>query len=312
MKNAKLKIIFLFVIIILVIFNSIVLAYYVSKNETEMKYSLGFNTITLKDEPNIITDLKKGDVITKNVNIQNTGNTSCYVRIKTVLQNSEISNKLEIEFNTKKYFYNKNDGYWYYREVLEPEQKTENLYSTIKISDTFDTYTLNTFTIYTFAESVQVAKCENFEPDLERSWGINKVSEIEMTKFNLVEDSKTDTQIQNELENLKYSNFGRLSDSILSKKVFELKAVESNILDEIGIKSESSEQVEENSLKEKDNNKKDEIEKEKIETEEVEKEEIKKEESKSEQIEENQSKPDEEQEENKPDSNEPEAENEVL
>lgn len=113
------------------------------------------NTISMASvKGQIVEEYEQGQVVypngtvRKTVQVRNTGTVDALPRVKIekawgdnrdengkLLINSELStDNIEIHYNTEKWLYNENDGYYYYQEVLKPGDTTVSL---------FDSFTVN-------------------------------------------------------------------------------------------------------------------------------------------------------------------------
>ncbi len=105
-------IVFLLAVTVMLIIPSIgkAVSYY-SDTETKVNHAvIGFNEIEIEEEFEEPEDIEPGDVINKTVKVKNTGNGDCYVRIKAVFSHSLTGDKCSIDWNTKDFTYNSEDG----------------------------------------------------------------------------------------------------------------------------------------------------------------------------------------------------------
>lgn len=100
-------------------------------------------------------ELKPGTTFTKEVKIQNTGDTSCYVRIRAEFTDSEMEELCEVDWNTQDFVFNEKDGYWYYTKPLDINESTPNLFTTVQIQENAPEASMKGFDILVYAESYQ-------------------------------------------------------------------------------------------------------------------------------------------------------------
>ena len=82
--------------------------------------------------------------------VRNTGDVPCYVRVFAEVQDPDIREKLEIDYNTSDWSAKQPDGYYYYNRVLAVGESTEPLFTTLHPTDELDS--LN---IICYSETVQ-------------------------------------------------------------------------------------------------------------------------------------------------------------
>lgn len=110
-------------------------------------------------------ELVAGESFTKDVKITNTGESECYVRARVEFSedfqyedNGNYVDYFTINFNTAYWVYNENDGYHYYRNVLEKDETTESLFKTVNVDrNTPEDILEEDFDIIVYQESVQAA-----------------------------------------------------------------------------------------------------------------------------------------------------------
>ena len=82
--------------------------------------------------------------------VRNTGDVPCYVRVFAEVQDPDIREKLEIDYNTSDWSAKQPDGYYYYNRILAVGESTEPLFTTLHPTDELDS--LN---IICYSETVQ-------------------------------------------------------------------------------------------------------------------------------------------------------------
>ena len=105
-------------------------------------------------------ELTPGMVITKEPHIVNTGNLPCFVRARIDFSDNKAENFCEELKIDEKWEYNSSDGYYYYKDVLQPNSSTNNLFDTVTIKTKkadgteYTQADLAEFEILVYAESV--------------------------------------------------------------------------------------------------------------------------------------------------------------
>ncbi len=85
-------------------------------------------------------EVKTGDIVSKKVSVKNTGGHPFWLRIKLSngISNEALSaDVFEIEFNNEDWIAG-SDGYYYYKEKVEPGEETAKLFSQVKIAGSLD------------------------------------------------------------------------------------------------------------------------------------------------------------------------------
>ena len=166
MKKSKKIFIIIIVLLILVLAGAGIYAYFTYNTGKENNVILGYNKISLDEEYDPPLKMEKGISFTKKPYVTNKGNVDCYVRVKSKVSDSRVEKDITIDYNSsqdindtsKEWYYNVQDGYYYYKNELKPGEKTEDLFTTVEISETADDLILDGFDIYLYAESVQTVK----------------------------------------------------------------------------------------------------------------------------------------------------------
>lgn len=154
-----------------------VYGYFTYQAEKENLIILGYNEVEINEiyNPLIKIEIEPGKTarFTKQPWVTNTSNVECYVRVKTKVSDSRIEKDLRIDYdsstdindNSKKWYYNENDGYYYYKEVLEPNGgRTSDLFTYVEILDTVEQERLSDgFDIFVYAESVQTIENKSMQ-----------------------------------------------------------------------------------------------------------------------------------------------------
>ena len=114
--------------------------------------------------------LEPGISFPKEVSILNHGPSNCFIRIKAVFTDSDMEKLCTIDYNTKDWIYDANDGYYYYKKALKKGEQTEKLFTTVTIKDTAKQDELKDFDILVYAESFQQGTFQ--ETEYEEAWDL--------------------------------------------------------------------------------------------------------------------------------------------
>lgn len=128
------------------------LAYWIAEDKTDNLITTGQLTAKIVEEYEQNQIVYPGDVIPKAVNVANTGNVDSIIRVKVtkawgqVRENGQLiidstlsTENIVIDYNTDSWFYDANDGYFYYKGVLEPGRTTaEPLFTEFHITNSTD------------------------------------------------------------------------------------------------------------------------------------------------------------------------------
>lgn len=118
--------------------------------EKENTFSFGNNEIGITEVFDKPSHYVANTSYKKQVSIKNTGTIPCYVRVFAEASNSEIP--VSINYNTTDW--KKNGDWWYYGRVLEPNETTSALISSVKVGNISDDEKEN-FQVIVYSESVQ-------------------------------------------------------------------------------------------------------------------------------------------------------------
>lgn len=136
-------------------------AYLIAKDKAVNQFTIGENIIEVYENYEPPEKLEPGAKFTKEPYVKNTGNLSCFVRMRADFSNSKAEDFCELDIDTTNWELNKDDGYYYYKKILNPNDVTEPLFTTVKIKTTKENNTSYTqadmidFDILIYAESCQ-------------------------------------------------------------------------------------------------------------------------------------------------------------
>ena len=138
-------------------------AYFTDKDTKDNVLSVGCNTIEIIEDYQPPEELKAGISFHKDVRIKNTGECSCYARVKAVFTDFDIMPYCTIDYNTNDFVYNETDGYYYCKKSLAKGEISDSLMTTVTISNDVPSENLKDFDILLYAESYQAYGSDNYE-----------------------------------------------------------------------------------------------------------------------------------------------------
>ena len=154
--NRKLSVLCCIAIAIVLSFGVTDLIAYMSDGDTASNHLyIGGNRIELIEDFKPPKKLTPGVSFTKDVSIQNVGANDCFVRIKAVFTDSDMEKYCTVDYNTTDFIYDANDGFWYYKDILESGSSTPSLFTTVTLSNSISTEEIKDFDILVYTESYQ-------------------------------------------------------------------------------------------------------------------------------------------------------------
>ena len=161
MKKSYKTILICIIIFCIAMVSTGIYAYLTYQKNNDDIVLLAYNEIKIDEIYEPPLKIEKGISFKKEPQIKNIGNSDCYLRIKALVSDSRIEKDLSIDFNYNDYKYNENDGYYYYNDVLRPQNIAKPLFTNISINNNADDLVLDGFDIYVYAESVQTIQNKN-------------------------------------------------------------------------------------------------------------------------------------------------------
>lgn len=111
------------------------------------------NTVTVAE--NTIRIEESIDGMYKRPRVSNIGSLPCYVRIRAVISDGDIQKYISLDYDTANFTYHSEDGFYYYKKVLDPGEQTEPLFQKVTVSkDIPAELSRQQFDIDVYAESV--------------------------------------------------------------------------------------------------------------------------------------------------------------
>lgn len=109
-------------------------AYLIAKDNAANTFTVGETEIEVSEEYTPPEKLTPGISFTKKPRITNTGNLPCYVRMRADFSSSIAKEFCEpLDIDTENWEYNSEDGYYYYKYLLNPGEETFPLFTTVTI-----------------------------------------------------------------------------------------------------------------------------------------------------------------------------------
>lgn len=132
-------------------------------------FTVGSTAIVIEEEFTPPPKLEPDISFVKKPEVVNTGNLPCYVRMRVDISNSDVIDYVTLKYlesdtvNTENWEYNTQDGYYYYKEVLAANSRTEPIFTSVSISKykpdgetELTVADLEEFDISIYAESIQI------------------------------------------------------------------------------------------------------------------------------------------------------------
>ncbi len=120
-------------ILCLIAVNSVVSAYLISADKNDAEFTVGSNENQIVeewDEPAVLT---ADSSYRKCVAVKNTGTTDAYIRVFAEVEDPDTASRITVDYNESDW--EKEGGYWYYRNIVEPGETTDPLFTMITVSD---------------------------------------------------------------------------------------------------------------------------------------------------------------------------------
>ena len=110
--------------------------------------TVGWNTTEIEEEFPSPTPAAPGDTVAKKVRIRNTGSVPCYIRAALLVSEGTVTPG---EMDTDLWI-DGEDGYYYYRDVVQPGDSTTELFTGVRIDQEPEG---DTVAVTVYEESVQ-------------------------------------------------------------------------------------------------------------------------------------------------------------
>lgn len=161
MKKKKLILAIAACVLVCALSFGVTYSYLIAKAEATGKLYVGENQIKLTEDFEPPAELAPGISFKKAPTVENSGNIPCFVRARADFSTSLASDLCEpLDIDTENWQFNEEDGYYYYKNILEPNEKTSPLFTTVSLKSEIDGVKLTTddmldFDIYIYTESIQ-------------------------------------------------------------------------------------------------------------------------------------------------------------
>ena len=141
-------------------------AYYLDTEEKNNILQIGYNETEINEDFEKPAEIKSNTTFKKNPTVKNTGTVPCYVRMYVEVNDSRIAQYTFMNFNTEDWTERQSDGYYYYKKILNPNESTTPIFTTVNISDdnnvTKVIKEVDDFDIIVYEESVQSEGFTNY------------------------------------------------------------------------------------------------------------------------------------------------------
>lgn len=107
-------------------------AFFISAEEGVNRFSVGVNASRIEEEFGSYEAFEKGKSYGKEVAVRNEGSVSCYVRVFAEIEDPDAASVLSVDFNETQWTDRQEDGFYYYRELLRPGEKTAPLFTELR------------------------------------------------------------------------------------------------------------------------------------------------------------------------------------
>lgn len=143
------------VVMLLGISSGVVLSYLSGEDLVENHFRVTDTRIQLEEELDMPDTIAPGSVIRKEPRIKNLSDSSCYVRMSCHFSDRKAEAFCE-ELMINDGWIQKSDGYYYWKERLQPGETTMPLFENIVIRKDAKEDMIEQFEQYIYAEAVQV------------------------------------------------------------------------------------------------------------------------------------------------------------
>ena len=126
-------------------------AFLMSSNTRTNSFFIGSNESGIVETFNPPETITKGDVITKDVKVKNTGSKS-YIRMFVAVSDNNLAKKFNMNINTKDWTLD-SDGYYYYNKPVNKGESTTSLFNKLVFNQ--DLNKGSGLKIICYSESVQ-------------------------------------------------------------------------------------------------------------------------------------------------------------
>lgn len=123
-------------------------AYLTAHLEILNRLTVGWNDTVTEEEFPTPTPVPPGESVVKKVRIKNTGPVPCYIRASLLVSEGTVT----LEGMDTEHWADGKDGYYYYKDVVQPGGSTEELFTAVSVGQA---PVGDTVTVTVYEESVQ-------------------------------------------------------------------------------------------------------------------------------------------------------------
>lgn len=156
------KLFALMIILLIAIITGSVYSYLSDQTQKNNKMSIGENTI-IPEEPFEPGDMEPGSIFVKKPSLKNTGIVDCYVRMMVECSRGDMESLIQMDWNTEDWTEKQEDGYYYYKKLLAPEEVSTPIFTQVSISEEVSESSLKDFDIIVYGESIQSGGINNYK-----------------------------------------------------------------------------------------------------------------------------------------------------
>lgn len=158
-KRKKYGFLILSCVLVAVLSFGISYAFLIDKAYRSNSFTVGETVIEVTEEFSPPDELIPGDAFVKKPWITNTGNLPAFIRAQIAFSNLSAQDFCELDLNTADWN-DGGDGYYYYKSLLQPGEKTKPLFTTVTIKEnkqdgsSYEKADMISFELNVYAEAV--------------------------------------------------------------------------------------------------------------------------------------------------------------
>lgn len=141
----------------------VAVSFMISGNHITNTVTAGYNEIHISEVFGEYSAFEGGKDYEKRVSVKNDGTVPCYVRVFAELEDPGTAEVISIDFNTDDWTEKQDDGFYYYRKVLQVSEETEPLFTTLAVDED-----VSEFAMICYSESVQAEGVSDIREAFER------------------------------------------------------------------------------------------------------------------------------------------------
>ena len=125
-------------------------AYFSARHIVNNRLVIGQNINQINTEVSEIQGYQSDASYSDETSITNTASVDCYIRVFVAIDSTMVS--IDFEYDSQNWVYNQDDGYYYYKYAIKPNESTTPLFDEISIRNV---EIKETFEVLIYSESVQ-------------------------------------------------------------------------------------------------------------------------------------------------------------